>query len=156
MAKGSKSLLSGGASRAEDLRHGQLEAGERECTAIVLMPSFVPYADFDIRTNWYALTNPKNAALTMKDSVHLSRAVTAMRNSRAMCSQCASMYRDLTKSAVCSNAWISSTTNCKLQTLRTLVPYENTLGGFEMFNTGVTDLAPELIGWYGAYWNQNR
>ncbi len=30
------------------------------------------------------------------------------------------------------------------------VPYENTLGGFAMFNTGVTDLAPELLGWYGA------
>ena len=30
------------------------------------------------------------------------------------------------------------------------IPYENTLGGFEMFNTGITDLAPELVGWYGA------
>jgi hypothetical protein len=30
------------------------------------------------------------------------------------------------------------------------VPYENTLGGFAMFNTGVTDLAPQLNGWYGA------
>jgi hypothetical protein len=30
------------------------------------------------------------------------------------------------------------------------VPYENTLGGFAMFSTGVTDLAPELFGWYGA------
>jgi hypothetical protein len=30
------------------------------------------------------------------------------------------------------------------------VPYENTLGGFAMFNTGVTDLAPELVGWYGT------
>jgi hypothetical protein len=30
------------------------------------------------------------------------------------------------------------------------IPYENTLGGFAMFNTGVTDLAPELTGWYGT------
>ena len=30
------------------------------------------------------------------------------------------------------------------------VPYENTLGGFEMFNTGITDLAPQLRGWYGG------
>ena len=30
------------------------------------------------------------------------------------------------------------------------IPYENTSGGFELFNTGVTDLAPELIGYYGA------
>jgi hypothetical protein len=30
------------------------------------------------------------------------------------------------------------------------IPYENTLGGFAMFNTGVTDLTPELTGWYGS------
>ena len=30
------------------------------------------------------------------------------------------------------------------------VPYENTLGGFAMFSSGVTDLAPELLGWYGS------
>ena len=30
------------------------------------------------------------------------------------------------------------------------IPYENTRGGFELFNVGVTDLGPELSGWYGA------
>ena len=134
--------------RDYDLRHRQLEAGERECTAIVLMPSFVPYADFDIRTNWYALTNPWNAVLTMKDSVHLSRAVTAMRNSRAMCSQ-VPMYRDNEVGRLLKRV-DQLDHELPLQTMRTLVPYENTLGGFEMFNTGVTDLAPELIGWYGV------
>jgi hypothetical protein len=34
--------------------------------------------------------------------------------------------------------------------LTALVPYENTAGGFELFNTGISDLAPELLGWYGA------
>src|SRR6202007_1823298 len=37
-----------------------------------------------------------------------------------------------------------------LQSATVQVPYENTLGGFAMFNTGVTDLAPELTGWYGS------
>jgi hypothetical protein len=37
-----------------------------------------------------------------------------------------------------------------LQSTMVQVPYENTLGGFAMFNTGITDLAPELYGWYGA------
>ena len=37
-----------------------------------------------------------------------------------------------------------------MQSTMVQVPYENTLGGFAMFNTGVTDLAPELTGWYGA------
>jgi hypothetical protein len=36
------------------------------------------------------------------------------------------------------------------QALTALVPYENTAGGFELFNTGISDLAPELLGWYGA------
>jgi hypothetical protein len=30
------------------------------------------------------------------------------------------------------------------------VPYENTVGGFELFTSGITDLGPELIGYYGA------
>ena len=33
--------------------------------------------------------------------------------------------------------------------MMTQVPYENTMGGFEMFNNGITDLAPELDGFYG-------
>jgi hypothetical protein len=30
------------------------------------------------------------------------------------------------------------------------VPFESTMGGFELFSTGVTNLGPELHGWYGA------
>jgi hypothetical protein len=36
-----------------------------------------------------------------------------------------------------------------LQSLRQQVPYESTLGGFAMFNSGATDLAPQLYGYYG-------
>ncbi len=138
-----------GASRDYDLKHRQLEAGQRECVAVVLMPSFVPYADFDIRSNWFKLTNPKNAALTMKDSMRLSRAVTAMRNSRAQCAQCQHLYREGELRRLLKRV-DQLDRELPLQTERALVPYENTLGGFEMFNTGVTDLAPELIGFYGA------
>ncbi|QEG43839.1 hypothetical protein [Roseimaritima ulvae] len=138
-----------GTSRDYDLAHRKLEAGQRECTAVVLMPSFVPYADFDIRSNWFKLTNPKNAGLTMKESLKLSRAVTAMRNSRAQCAECQHLYRDGELRRLFKRV-DQLDRELPLQTQRALVPYENTLGGFEMFNTGVTDLAPELIGWYGA------
>jgi hypothetical protein len=37
-----------------------------------------------------------------------------------------------------------------LQSMRVQLPFENTSGEFELFNRGVTDLAPELVGWYGA------
>ena len=81
-----------GVSRDDDLRRRQLEPGMRECVAVVRMPSFVPYVAFDIRSNWFKLTNPKNTALTMKDGVHLSRDITAMRNSQSQCTECAHLY----------------------------------------------------------------
>jgi hypothetical protein len=37
-----------------------------------------------------------------------------------------------------------------VQTLQAQIPHENTSGGFELFNSGISDLAPELLGWYGA------
>jgi hypothetical protein len=37
-----------------------------------------------------------------------------------------------------------------LQTQMVEVPYENAAGGFELFSVGVTDLAPQLNGYYGA------
>ncbi|MEM1303275.1 MAG: hypothetical protein AAGG46_00175 [Planctomycetota bacterium] len=138
-----------GASRDYDLQHRQLEPGKRECVALVLMPSFVPYCDFDIRTNWYKLTNPKNAALTMKDTLHLSRAITSMRNCRAQCVTYEHLYRPMEIRRLLKRI-DQLDRELPLQTERAQVPYENTLGGFEMFNTGVTDLSPELIGWYGA------
>ncbi len=138
-----------GTSRDGDLKHRRIEPGQRECVAMVLMPSFVPYADFNVRTNWFKLTNPKNSALTMKDSLKLSRAITAMRNSRANCAQCQHLYRDGELERLLKRV-DQLDRELPLQTQRSLVPYENTLGGFEMFNTGVTDLSPELIGWYGA------
>lgn len=138
-----------GTPRDRDVCHRQIEPGMRECVAIVLMPSFVPYADFNVHSNWFRLHNPKNAALTMKDTVKLSRAVTSMRKSKAQCSQCAHLYRDGEVNRLMKRV-LQLDRELPLQTMRSQVPYENTLGGFEMFNTGVTDLAPELVGWYGA------
>jgi hypothetical protein len=121
----------------------------RECTAIVLMPSFVPYVDIDVRSNWFRLTNPKNSAFTMKDAMLFSKAITAMRNSQAECAQCAGCYRPGEVQNLMARVH-QLDRELPLQSMRQLVPYENTLGGFEMFNTGITDLAPELVGWYGA------
>lgn len=139
----------GGVDRDCDLCHRQIEPGMRECVAIVLMPSFVPYADFTVRSNWFKLTNPRNAALTMKDTMMLSKAITAMRHSRAQCAQCAHCYRPNEIRHLMTRVG-QLDKELPLQSMRTQVPYENRLGGFEMFNTGVTTLAPELIGWYGA------
>lgn len=139
----------GGPTRDQDLKERQLEPGMRECTAIVVMPSFVPYATFDVRTNWYKLTNPKCTELSMRETMRLSRAIQAMKNSAASCSQCAHLYRDGEVKRLFRRV-NQLDKELPLQSMMVQIPHENTLGGFEMFNRGITDLAPEIIGWYGA------
>ena len=141
--------LLGGPTRDADMRQRELEEGIRECTAIIVMPSFVPYATFDVRTNWYKLTNPKCTEISMRETMVLSRAITAMKNSAAACSRCAHLYREGEVERLLRRV-DQLDRELPLQTMRVQIPYENTSGGFEIFNRGITELAPELIGWYGA------
>ena len=141
--------LLGGPTRDADMCQRELESGIRECTAIVVMPSFVPYATFDVRTNWYRLTDPKCTEISMRETMELSRAITAMKNSAAQCSRCAHLYREGEVDRLLRRV-DQLDRELPLQTMRVQIPYENTSGGFEIFNRGITELAPELIGWYGA------
>ena len=45
----------GGPTTDGDLMQRQLEPGQRECTAMIVMPSFVPWVTLDVRTNWFSL-----------------------------------------------------------------------------------------------------
>jgi len=126
-----------------------LEPGMRECTAIVLMPSFVPYCDFDVRTNWFQLTRPTHTDVSIEETMKLSRAVTQMRRAREECVSCSNLYRPGEIDRLVRRV-DQLETMIPLQTLRTQIPYENTLGGYELFSNGMTDLGPELSGWYGS------
>src|SRR5207237_3721658 len=58
-----RDTIIGGPNRNQLLRERRLEPGARECVAIVLMPSFVPYLHLDTVSNWFPLTNPKHKVL---------------------------------------------------------------------------------------------
>jgi hypothetical protein len=141
-------LLFGGPNRRQLLRQRQLDPGMRECVAIVLMPSFVPYADVDASSNWFALDNPRRKLMNSKKAIRLGEQVKMIEN----CSQFVGhteCYRDGDLERLL-NRVKQLESRLPLQSMSVQVPYENTLGGFSMFNTGVTDLAPEVLGWYGA------
>ncbi|UUO04976.1 hypothetical protein M4951_16480 [Blastopirellula sp. J2-11] len=140
--------LFGGPSEDADLRKRQLEPGMRECTAIVVMPSFVPFMTFDVRSNWYHLTHPKQTDPSMHETMKLSRSIKSMQQLAMTCGQCAHLYRDGEVSRLLRRV-DQLERELPLQTMRAQIPYENTTGGFELFSSGITDLAPELIGWYG-------
>lgn len=139
----------GGPTTDGDLMQRQLEPGQRECTAIIVMPSFVPWVTLDVRTNWFSLAHPKAIDPGMQQTLVLSRSVKAMQSSAAACARCAHLYRDGELPRMLRRV-DQLERELPLQTLQAQIPYENTAGGFELFNCGVTDLAPELMGWYGA------
>lgn len=150
-----RDLLIGGPDR-DDLRsQWELEPGMRECVAIVLMPSFITHVRFDCRGHFFPLTcehlglrNPSDARTSHYDAVSMSRMVRQMQNCAACAVQESHLYRDGEVERLLRRTEQLSR-RLPLQTSHSRVPNENTLGGFEMFSSGVTDLAPELLDWYG-------
>ena len=142
-------LLIGGPKRDSDINSHRLEPGIRQCTAIIVMPSFVPYALFDVRSNWFKLTNPKKRLADLEDAVELSKGIQSMHSLADTCRSEESLYRSGEVHRLL-RAVDRLDRSLPLQSSYVQMPYENTLGGFEMFNSGVTDLAPQLDGWYGA------
>ena len=137
-----------GMNRDRLIKASRLEPGIREVTAIIIMPSFVPYVVFDIRSNWFELTDPSKKVLTLKQTMQLSADITSMRQLSMACAQDAHLYRgdDVYR---LQRSVEQLERRLPLQTSIVQMPFENSLGGFEFFNTGVPDLAPELHGFYG-------
>jgi hypothetical protein len=153
-----RDLIVGGPNRDQKLKRWRIEPGMRECVALVVMPSFIKHMRFDVRTNWFKLVPDKlhaelfhkgEVGVTMKSTVEWSREVQAIENSIMACVKDEHLYRPGEVERMVKRGQQISR-QLPLNTLYAQVPYENTLGGFEMFASGVTDLAPELVGFYGA------
>jgi hypothetical protein len=143
-----RTLFHGGFTRDAMLKDQRLEPGIRECTAIVIMPSFVPYVIFDMRTNWFKLNNPARKQLNLVDGVDLSAEVTQLRSLQRTCAADAHLYRQDEVYRL-TRAVDQLEERLPLQSVYVQMPFDNSLGGFEFFNSGVPDLAPELKGFYG-------
>jgi hypothetical protein len=143
-----RDLLIGGQDARYDLRRRRLEPGIRECVALVIMPSFVPYVDLEVTGNWFHLANPKCKLLDMHQTMRLSKSVRRIEERGAQVNE-RGHYRPGDVSLMMRRVDQLSQ-RLPLQYQLVSVPYENTHGGFELLSTGVTDLAPDLHGWYGA------
>lgn len=141
-------ICKGGPSRDAMLNQHRLEPGMRECTALVLMPAFVPYVIFDTRTNWFKLTNPTRKELDLEDGVGLSSEITCLRQLSTQCTRDAHCFRPDEVYRL-TRAVEQLERRLPLQTSYVQMPFEANLGGFEFFSTGTGDLAPELKGFYG-------
>ncbi|WP_165076093.1 hypothetical protein [Paludisphaera rhizosphaerae] len=143
-----RDTILGGPTREQDRRQLELEPGQRECVALVIMPSFVPYVTFETRSNWYKLNSPKHSEIDPVTFLKLSGTIKrAFLLAQGICD--AGLYRD-GDVALLVNRVKQLAAELPMQSMIAQVPYENTSGGFELFNVGVTDLAPELRSWYGS------
>lgn len=140
--------LCGGPSRDCDLRQRRLEPGIRECVAVIIMPSFVPYVTFDVRSNWFSLTNPRRKQLDLAESVQIGEQIIALQQNMQQCLLEEEKYPAGTVKSL-HRAVEQLSRRLPMQTKNVQMPYENTAGGFELFASGVTDLAPELHGFLG-------
>jgi len=143
-----RDTLIGGPNRNQLLRDRRLEPGMRECVAVVMMPSFVPYANLDTVSNWFPLPNPKHKVLDTEQAVRLSHTVQTIKN-RSGSIKDASEYRNGELHRL-QNRADQLEARLPTQTIATPVPVLDTYGGFDMFSNGTSDLAPDLFGWYGA------
>ncbi len=148
-------LLIGGQDRNQMLNTRRLEPGIRECTALVVMPSFVPQVMVDVRTDWFSLAKhvpfrPFNKRKPdHEDSMELSKQLTNLRCLQTECMNDAHKYRDGDVYRLCK-AVERLEDRLPMQTHNVPVPWENDLGGFEVFQSGTQVLGPEIHGWYGA------
>jgi hypothetical protein len=101
----------------------------------------------DVRTRWFSLAHPGSTEPGVQQTLVMERAVEALHTSAMVCGRCSGHGGQAARLLRIADQLAYK---LPLQTLQAQIPQENTAGGFELFNTGVTDLAPELLGWYGA------
>jgi hypothetical protein len=144
-----RDLLIGGPKKDQLTNDYQLEAGSRECLALVVRPAFIQQVTFDVRSNWFKLTNPKQTEMSMEATAELSKDIRTLETLASACVKDAHRYRDGEVYRMLRRVNQLSQ-ELSIQTLRTDVPNESAEGGFAMFDAENSALSPQLYGWYGV------
>ena len=111
-------IVAGGPTTDQDMRERQLEPMQRECVAIVVMPSFVPYVTFESRSRFFRLTDPKCTEISMRQTMLLSRSIKAMQQMRRPVLGLRRRLIATATSNCCSTACTNSTETLPMQSMR--------------------------------------
>ena len=140
-------LLRGGPGRDYQVKNSKLEAGQRELTAVIILPSILPRVRFEVIGNWFKLTQPDDLTVSTARMVWQGRQVMKLRD--AVTKYCdprlnrpGDLERVLTKVDRVEQM-------LPMQTESVAIPYQNTQGGFDLFTPGLSSLVPELLGYDG-------
>jgi hypothetical protein len=124
----------------------KLERGQRELTAVIVMPSFLNTIRMDVRGNYFKLTHPENLTISSGRMLEQGRVLKELMETNASAVCDAEKYRpDDIRHLHVKLQQVEKM--LPMQTYQVNVPYENTLGGFDLFVPGTTALVPILIGY---------
>ena len=140
--------LRGGPGRNYGLRNSKLEPGQRELTVVVIMPSILQRMRMEVSSNWFPLHDPDEMEIPTARMIEQGRRVVELRDCLGSADICqhyrpGDVQRMLTRVHQVESM-------LPMQTHSVQVPYENTLGGFQLFTQGSTALVPELLGYEGV------
>lgn len=141
-------LISGGPGPDYQIKKSKLEAGQRELTAVLLIPTFLPTLRMNVSANWFKLNDPEHLVFHTKRAMEQGRKVQELRTAvRQICDS--QRYRDadvrnlLTKMKRLEDM-------LPMQSRVVQLPFENTANGFDLLSDGATALVPELTGYAGV------
>src|SRR4029077_21087149 len=121
------------------LDESSVESGVRECEALIILPSFLSQLELHSRSRWFSLAHPNSAEMPFAKIATLSDKVAALRSR---------VEKPGNQSWPGDMRYYQGILPFKNLSIR--VPYENSLGGFALFNPSSAGLAPELYTFYGT------
>ena len=141
-------LLRGSPGPNYALRKAKLEPGQRELTAVVVLPSFLPSVRVEAVGNWFRLDDPEHPVVQTRRMLEQGRKVQELR--LALASACnAGRYRP-TDVRFLSAKIDQIEATLPIQSRVVPLPFDNAANGFDLFTQGTTALVPELSGFEGV------
>jgi len=141
-------LVNNGPGPDYGLKNLQIEPGQRECYALMVVPNFASAMKLTTVTNWFDLkTRHPDQELETTDMVRLGRKLQTARN--AMQRLCDSgRYRPV-ELEVLRDRLNQLEAMLPMQSHDVLLPFEADLTGSEIFSSTTAGLGPRLLTWYG-------
>ena len=141
-------LIKGGQGRNYRIKNSQLEAGQHELNAVVIMPSFLQGIQMDVTGNWFPLHDPDQMKIPTPRMIEQGHKVVELQEALHCIHEHKTYRRGDIQRLTTRVHQLEAMLPMQTQEIR--VPYENTIGGFQLFQRGVTSLVPQLDGFQGV------
>ena len=141
-------MLFGGPPRNYQMKHSKLEAGQRELTVVMIVPSILQELRFEVNSNWFPLHKPDNMTIPNTRMLWQGQQLQEVRQAMNwLCDHNNYRQGDVDRMLVKLDQVEKM---LPLQTEIIRVPYENNQSGYELFTPGLSALGPILLGAEGV------